>query len=82
MTSSAAIQVLDGERLRLYGLVTLEDDRPHEVWYDRKEVDACGASAAVEALLGTLTTATHDAHPLFNQARDNDTAQGFGEDAP
>ncbi|MFF6779283.1 DUF2971 domain-containing protein [Streptomyces sp. NPDC012637] len=81
LTASAAVQVLDGERLRLYGLVTLEDDRPYEVWCDRKEVDASGASAVVEALLGALSAATRDARPLFDQARDGNTVQGPGEDA-
>ncbi|MEU1867859.1 DUF2971 domain-containing protein [Streptomyces gardneri] len=74
LTASAAIQVLDGERLRFHALVAMEHwhdtgNEHEEVWSDQQEVDAPDAPSAVDALMSALTTATRDARVVFDRAR-------------
>jgi hypothetical protein len=74
LVASAALQVLDGERLRLHALVVIEHvgdtvNEQEEFWSDRREVDAPDAPAAVAALMADLATVVHDARAAFDQAR-------------
>ncbi|MFE5589187.1 DUF2971 domain-containing protein [Streptomyces sp. NPDC056549] len=78
---SAALQVLDGERLRLHALVSIEHwrdtgNKQEEVWSGRQEVEASDAHTEVAALMDQLATAVRDARIVFDQAR------GVGSEEP
>ncbi|GGS72468.1 hypothetical protein GCM10010222_11590 [Streptomyces tanashiensis] len=86
-SASAAIQVLDGERLRLHALVAMEhwheggNDRK-EVWRDQREVVASDALAAVIALLHALTTAADEARVAFDRVRGTSPEEPPGTELP
>ncbi|MFF2216753.1 DUF2971 domain-containing protein [Streptomyces antibioticus] len=74
LTASAALQVLDGEQLRLHGVVDTEHWLPdghkrEEHWRSELEIDASDARAAVAALLEDLTAAAQRARTPFDDAR-------------
>ncbi|MFJ7146671.1 DUF2971 domain-containing protein [Streptomyces sp. NPDC100445] len=80
LTASAAIQVLNGERLRLHAAVDTEHwltdgNRREEFWRSERETDAADADASVAALLRELNSAVQHARKVFDQIRGVGTAQ-------
>lgn len=74
LVAAAAVQVLDGSRLRLHGVVTTEQWNPDgnrraEHWRAAREVSADEAAAALSALLVELRAAVDAVRPTFDEQR-------------
>jgi hypothetical protein len=74
LVAAAAVQVLDGPRLRLHGVVTTEQwdpdgNRRAEHWRAAREVPADEAAAALSALLAELRAAVDAVRPTFDEQR-------------
>ncbi|WP_329130375.1 DUF2971 domain-containing protein [Streptomyces sp. NBC_00670] len=84
LTASAAIQVLDDEKLRLHAVVDTEHWLPdgnqrEEHWRSEWEIHAADAPAALAALLSELTAAVQHARTAFDDTR---CASSQSEEAP
>ncbi|WP_326806090.1 DUF2971 domain-containing protein [Streptomyces sp. NBC_01788] len=78
LVASAAVQVLDGRRLRLHAVVTTERWLPDgnqitEHWRGRQECPQTQAPQTVSAILNELSSQVRTVRPMFNQARDSVT---------
>lgn len=74
LVAAAAVQVLDGHRLRLHGVVTTEQWNPEgnsraEHWRAARAVPADEAAAALSALLAELRAAVDVVRPAFDEQR-------------
>ncbi|MFC9699601.1 DUF2971 domain-containing protein [Streptomyces sp. NPDC056943] len=74
LIAAAALQVLDGKRLRLHAVVSMEHmgeggPRLEELWRDAREADAADAAVAVTGLLSELTQAARNAWAPFEHLR-------------
>lgn len=74
LVAAAAIQVLDGETLRLHGVVDIEhwlpDGNQHEeLWRTRKEVAVADAVESVHLLMDELANAVQAARIAFDRVR-------------
>ncbi|WP_442804464.1 DUF2971 domain-containing protein [Streptomyces luteogriseus] len=74
LVAAAAVQVLDGPRLRLHGLVRTEHSDPDgnrraEHWRAASEVSADEAASALSALLAGVRAAVNTVRPTFDEQR-------------
>ncbi|QIY66364.1 DUF2971 domain-containing protein [Streptomyces sp. RPA4-2] len=76
LMAAAAVQVLDGQRLRLHAVVTTERWLPDgnqitEHWRNRQESPQAQAAQTVSAMLDELTSQVRTVRPAFDQVRDS-----------
>lgn len=74
LVAAVAVQVLDGPRLRLHGVATIEQWNPDgnrraEHWRAAREVPTDEATAALSALLAELRAAVDAVRPTFDEQR-------------